>query len=84
ALGLTYKTIQCTASQRDEQAHQAWCDDIAANFTRNQFAFIDESSKDGRTLIAYLAVYGYLAVRIVKGSVDGAEFYDFIMKEAVS
>jgi hypothetical protein len=43
--------MQHTASQRDEQARQAWRGDIAANFnTRDQFAFVDESSEDGHTL----------------------------------
>ncbi|KIJ17733.1 hypothetical protein PAXINDRAFT_28480, partial [Paxillus involutus ATCC 200175] len=51
ALGLTYKTMQRTTSQRDKQARQAWRGDIPAAFnTRDQFAFVDESSEDGRTL----------------------------------
>jgi transposase len=50
ALGLTYRMMQCTASQRDEQICQAWRDDIAANFSREQFVFTSESSKDGRML----------------------------------
>ncbi|KAF9219671.1 hypothetical protein BS17DRAFT_882757 [Gyrodon lividus] len=53
AFGLTYKMMQCTVSQQDEHAGQAWRDDIAANYAHNQFA-IDESSKDGRTPIADL------------------------------
>ncbi|KIJ07079.1 hypothetical protein PAXINDRAFT_90956 [Paxillus involutus ATCC 200175] len=40
--------MQRTASQRDEQSCQAWRDGIAANFTRDQFAFIDESSRRPR------------------------------------
>jgi len=39
-----------TASQQDQEARQAWRDDITANFSHEQFVFIDESSKDGRTL----------------------------------
>jgi len=50
ALGLTYKMMQRTASQRDEQIRQAWRDDVAANFSREQFVFTGESSKDGRKL----------------------------------
>ena len=49
-LVLTYKLMQCTASQWDKQAYQAWCNDIATNFSQEQFTFIDESSKDGHTL----------------------------------
>ncbi|KAF8833246.1 hypothetical protein BDN67DRAFT_917373, partial [Paxillus ammoniavirescens] len=77
-LGLTYKMMQRTASQWDEQARQAWRKDIVSNFTKDQFLFIDESGKDGRTLY-----WRYVAVRIVKGAVDGAEFYDFIVNEVL-
>ncbi|KIJ09634.1 hypothetical protein PAXINDRAFT_87210 [Paxillus involutus ATCC 200175] len=80
ALGLTYRMMQRTTSQRDEQIRQAWRDDVAANFSREQFVFTGESSKDGRTLYRRFG-HGYLAVRIVEGSVDGAEFYDFIVNE---
>ncbi|KAF8835834.1 hypothetical protein BDN67DRAFT_885285, partial [Paxillus ammoniavirescens] len=48
--GLTYKMMQRTASQGDEQAQQAWREDIVSNFTKDQFLFIDKSGKDGRTL----------------------------------
>ena len=50
ALGLTYKRMQRTASQRDEEAHQAWREDITTNFSCDQLVFTDESSKDGCTL----------------------------------
>ena len=33
-LGLTYKRMHRTASQRDQEARQAWRDDITANFSR--------------------------------------------------
>jgi len=111
ALGLTYKRMQRTASQRDEEARQAWREDITANFSCDQLVFTDESSKDGRTLyrrsgralhgkrptevaplewgerwsiLPALTIDGYAAIRIVEGSVDGAEFYDFIVNEVVS
>ncbi|KAF9219291.1 hypothetical protein BS17DRAFT_789605 [Gyrodon lividus] len=77
-LWLAYKMMPCTASQRDEQARQVWRDDIAANLTRNLFAFIDESSKDGRTLIADLAVHHGANVRPrqhrLDGEIDGVSY----------
>ncbi|KAF9231315.1 hypothetical protein BU15DRAFT_56305, partial [Melanogaster broomeanus] len=38
------------ASQWDEAARQAWWEDIAIKFNKDQFLFLDESGKDGRTL----------------------------------
>ncbi|KAF9242906.1 hypothetical protein BU15DRAFT_60194 [Melanogaster broomeanus] len=89
-----------TASQQDEAARQAWREDIAINFSKDQFLFLDESGKDGCTLyrrfgchgtergqalehssMAALSLDGYVAVRIVDGTIDGAEFYDFMVNE---
>ena len=73
--------------------------------------FLDESSKDGRTIfrkygqsvqgehpvnqvvqdrgtqysiLPAITVDGYIAVRVVEGSVDGAEFIDFVLNDLVS
>ena len=36
------------------------------------------------SILPALSLDGYMAVRIVKGSIDGAEFYDFVVNEVVS
>jgi transposase len=110
-LGLMHKIVWKAAAERDDAARAAWLHDTLSNFTAEQMVFLDESSKDSRTIfckygraprgerpvvevsfdrgIRYsilpaLTLDGYLAVRVVEGSVDGAEFYDFIVNDVVS
>ena len=110
-LGLTYKQLRRTAAERDEVARAAWRHDLTTHFTAEQLVFIDESSKDDRTLYRHfgrapageravevvefdrgdrwsilpaLTLDGYIAVRAVIGSIDGVEFYDFVVNDVVS
>jgi hypothetical protein len=84
--------------------------DVISMYTADQLVVLDESSKDGRTLIRRygrapagekaiatvsldrgirysilpaLTIDGYLAVRAVEGSIDGAEFFDFVVNDVV-
>jgi transposase len=36
------------------------------------------------SILPALTIDGYLAVRVVEGSIDGAEFYDFVVNDVVS
>jgi transposase len=47
---------------------------IRANFVRGQ----------RYSMVAAMGINGYLATRVVEGSVDGGEFFDFIINEVVS
>lgn len=109
--GITYKLLRRAAAERDDAERGAWRAYMTANFHSSQLVFIDESSKDERTIYCHygrapsgqravieanfvrgdrwsvvpaLTVDGYLAVRVVPGSVDGAEFFDFIVEDVVS
>jgi transposase len=109
-LGLTYKLLRKAAAERDEVARAEWLLEITNLYTADQFVVLDESSKDGKTMlrrygrapsgedpfvevtldrgIRYsilpaLTIDGYLAVRVVEGSIDGAEFYDFVVNDVV-
>ncbi|KAJ7242535.1 hypothetical protein C8J57DRAFT_1084317, partial [Mycena rebaudengoi] len=106
--GLTYKILQRAASERDEEAREAWRKLIRSNFIASMIVTADESSKDERTIfrkrgrapsghraeidadfvrgdrysiLAAITVDGYLGTRIVPGSVDGDEFFDFIVND---
>jgi transposase len=110
-LGLTRKVTRKIAAERDDAARAAWFYDISANYSADQLVFLDESSKDGRTLVRKygcapsgevpvervifdrglrysilpaLTLDGYMAVRVVEGSIDGSEFYDFVLNDVVS
>ena len=48
--GVTYKLLRKAAAERDEDARQEWKDDVNAHFTAVQMVFIDETSKDDRTI----------------------------------
>jgi len=109
-LGLTYKRLKRIAAERDDAYRADWLHNITAHYTAHQLVFLDESSKDDRTMlrrygraisgqspvdivslnrgIRYsilpaLTVDGYLAVRAVEGSIEGAEFYDFVLNDVL-
>ncbi|THU95152.1 hypothetical protein K435DRAFT_798372 [Dendrothele bispora CBS 962.96] len=108
---ITYKKLRREASERDEALREQWKAAYQQHYTASQILFIDETSKDDRTIyrhygrsvlgeratiaanfvrgerwsmVAALGVEGYSAVRVVPGSVDGDEFFDFIVVDVVS
>lgn len=110
-IGLTYKRLKRVAAERDDARRAEWLHNITANYTADQLVFLDESSKDDRTILRRygratrgqppidtvrlnrglrysvlpaLTINGYMAVRVVEGSIDGAEFYDFVLNDVVS
>ena len=109
-LGLTRKIIRRAAAERDHELRANWMYDILSTYSAEQMVIIDESSKDGRTLIRKygraasgddpvltvsldrgmrysilpaLTLDGYIAVRAVEGSINGEEFFDFIVNDLV-
>ena len=48
--GVSYKLLRKAASERDEDARQEWKDDINMHFAASQMIFVDETSKDDRTI----------------------------------
>lgn len=48
--GLNRKVMRRLAKQRDEMLRTRWMDYVLNTFSANQMVFLDESSKDGRTL----------------------------------
>ncbi|KAK0433133.1 uncharacterized protein EV420DRAFT_1243331, partial [Desarmillaria tabescens] len=72
-LGLRRKVLRRIALQRDEGLRTAWMDRILRIFTAEQMVFIDES------ILPALTLDGYIALRVVPGSVDGDELYDFVL-----
>jgi len=49
-LGLTYKALRKAAAERDEVAVAEWLLMVTSNYTAEQCIWLDESSKDDRTL----------------------------------
>lgn len=107
---LTYKALRKAASEADQALRDAWMADAKANWVASQLVFVDESSKDDRTIyrhfgrsvsgmravipaqfirgirysiVAALTVSGYLDTLVVEGSVDGSQFFDFIVEQVV-
>ena len=110
ASGFSYKLLRREAAERDQQLRDQWYDIQQNLFTAAQLLFVDESSKDDRTIyrrygrsargtrasikakfvrgerwsiLPALTVDGYAALRIVPGSVDADEFYNFIVADVV-
>lgn len=50
-LGLTYKKLRITASERDEVLRQQWKHQITGMFAAAQLVFADETSKDERVVM---------------------------------
>ena len=105
--GISYKLLRKAAAERDEDARQHFRNHAKLHWTANQLIFVDETSKDERTIyrhygrsvrgeranlsapfrrgdrfsiVAALGLEGYIAQRVIKGSVDGIEFFDFIVE----
>lgn len=109
-LGITYKRLHKIAAERDEELRREWMEEVQTEFVAEQMVFVDESSKDERTIYrrfgratkgqdasvkakfvrgtrysiaAAITTEGYIATRVVEGSVDGSEFLDYIVEEVV-
>ena len=48
--GVTYKLLRKAAAERDEDARAEWMDDMNTHYTAQQLVFVDETSKDDRTI----------------------------------
>ena len=48
--GITFKLLRKAAAERDEDLRQEWKQDVNAHFTASQMVFVDETSKDDRTI----------------------------------
>ncbi|KAJ7027209.1 hypothetical protein C8F04DRAFT_909973, partial [Mycena alexandri] len=69
--GLTRKVLQKVACERDEAQRQEY------------WACIPWVRADRYTLTAALSLEGYIATRIVLGSMDAYEFFDFIVEDVL-
>ena len=110
-LTLTWKVMRRAAAERDDAHRAEWILNVTTNYRPEQILFLDESSKDNRTLIRKygrapsgedpvlhaslergvhfsvlpaLTWNGYIALRVVEGSIDGSEFVDFVIQDVVS
>src|ERR1700733_4040431 len=50
-LRLTYKRLKRVAAERDDEYRSDWLHNITANYSADQLVFLDESSKDDRTIL---------------------------------
>jgi transposase len=48
--GITFKLLRKAAAERDEDLRQEWKQDVNAHFVASQMIFVDETSKDDRTI----------------------------------
>lgn len=48
--GITFKLLHKAAAERDEDLRQEWMQDVNTHFVASQMVFVDETSKDDRTL----------------------------------
>ncbi|KAG2345952.1 hypothetical protein BDR05DRAFT_865518, partial [Suillus weaverae] len=87
-LGLTYKRLRRVAAERDD-GFRADCKDDRTILPRYGWSLSGQTPFDSVRLnrgIRYsvlpaLTIDGYMAVRVVEGSIDGAEFYDFVVND---
>ncbi|KAJ7230650.1 hypothetical protein GGX14DRAFT_344704 [Mycena pura] len=71
-LGFERVVLRRIAAQRDDDLRSEWMHFVLSHFKAHQMVFTDESSKDGRTLARRY---------VVEGSVNGEEFFDFILHD---
>jgi transposase len=48
--GITYKLLRKAAAERDDDARAEWMDEMNTHFVSQQLVFVDETSKDDRTI----------------------------------
>jgi transposase len=48
--GLSFKVLRRAAAERDEDLRQEWRNEVNAHFMASQMVFVDETSKDDRTI----------------------------------
>ena len=48
--GMTFKLLRRAAAERDDELRQDWMNDVNTHFVASQMIFVDESSKDDRTI----------------------------------
>jgi transposase len=48
--GITFKLLRKAAAERDEDLRQEWIQDVNTHFMASQMVFVDETSKDDRTI----------------------------------
>jgi transposase len=48
--GITYKLLRRAAAERDDDARTEWMEEVNSQFVAQQLVFVDESSKDDRTI----------------------------------
>ncbi|KLO04016.1 hypothetical protein SCHPADRAFT_917931 [Schizopora paradoxa] len=89
-IGISYKRLSKAAAERDEDARSEFREFATNNLVAEQLVFVDETISHvpfGRgvrySVVAALSVDGYLCVRVVEGSVDGSEFFDFIVEDVL-
>ncbi|KAG1901264.1 uncharacterized protein F5891DRAFT_950847 [Suillus fuscotomentosus] len=71
-LGLAYKCLSRIVAECDDGFRADWLHNMTVNYTAEQLVFLDESSKDDRTVLPRY---------VIEGSVDSAEFYDFVVND---
>ena len=54
--GISFKLLCRAAAERDEDFREEWKQDANAHFTASQMVFVDETSKDERTIYRH---YGH-------------------------
>ncbi|KAJ7210515.1 hypothetical protein GGX14DRAFT_363509 [Mycena pura] len=75
-MGYERMVLRRIAAQRDDDLRSEWMHFILANFTARQMVFTDD-------ILPALSLNGYFALRVVEGSVNGEEFFDFILNDVL-
>ena len=82
--------VNCTADQmvfldessKDDQVLLRVYGRMLSGETPVDYVMLDRGTR--YSVLPALTVDGYMAVRVVEGSIDGAEFYDFVVNDVVS
>ncbi|THU81440.1 hypothetical protein K435DRAFT_592083, partial [Dendrothele bispora CBS 962.96] len=82
--GLTRKLLRKIAIERDYALRQSYSTTIKTQFSGTGREFITPFVRGTRyTLVGALSSTGFIAARVVEGSLDSEGFFDFITEEVV-
>ncbi|KAF8972450.1 hypothetical protein BDZ97DRAFT_1612960, partial [Flammula alnicola] len=82
--GLSRKVMQKIAQERDEELREEWRELLRSEAFSGDGSEFDVFVRGDRySLLPAMTTEGYIAARVVPGSFDSMEFYDFVAEEVL-
>ncbi|KJA25913.1 hypothetical protein HYPSUDRAFT_133934 [Hypholoma sublateritium FD-334 SS-4] len=82
SVGLTHKLLHKIARERDEEVRAEFRAVIHEHSNGEHADFVDNFVRGERySMVAAITVEGYVSTRVIPGSFNAAEFYDYVVEQ---